>query len=230
MRGKRRGGGYKDLLGVFSKFLRRMNRTSICLILFLAFMFIGCSGVSSQVATNVQTDSADESYAVYSALLKDIKLSPENGEKVNLLIINETTDTDRSTGTPVDQVLRNLNVDLTPEFKAALEDYKVKNKVPQKLTKSFDLEQALTFISRAEFSAFFKGNNLRKNWEAFYDKYPHSAGFITLSKVGFDAEKKHAFVYVELSCGGLCADAGYRLLTKEQGVWKETKRATAWVS
>ena len=207
-----------------------MKRTQISLILFLAFTFIGCSGVSSQVASNVQKDSLDETYAVYSALLKNINLSPENGEKVNLLVINENTDTDRSTRTPIDRVMRNLKVDLTSEFKAALEDYKVKNKEPQKLTKSFDLKQDLVFISRDEFGAFFKGNNLKKNWETFYDKYPNSAGFVTLSKVGFDAEKKHAFVYVELSCGGLCADAGYRLLTKEEGIWKETKRATAWVS
>jgi hypothetical protein len=71
---------------------------------------------------------------------------------------------------------------------------------------------------------------LREEWEAFYRKYPNSGGFITLSRVGFDAEKKHAFAYVQYECGSLCADASYYLLEKEQGVWKVTKRAMAWAS
>lgn len=213
-----------------------MNTNLISLLLILAFASVSCSTSASQTtannqtADNVQTASIDNSYAVYSALLKNIETSPENGEKVTLLVVNESTDTDKSTRTPIDQVLRNLKVDLSPEFKSAFENYKIANKESQKLTKALDLIRDYTLISRNEFDAVFKGNNLGKGWEAFYKKFPHSAGFITFSKVGFDAEKKHAFVYMELGCGWLCADASYILLTKEQEVWQVTKRVGVWAS
>lgn len=216
--------------------LRRMNTKIICLLLILAFTFLGCSTSANQITADyqtaaiAQTGSIDDSNAIYSTLLKNIEISPENGKKVTLLVINESTDTDQTTDIPIDQVLKNSKVDLSPEFNVALKDYKAVNKNPLKLTNSFDLKKDYVFYNRKEFNAFFKRDKQGKGWEMFYKKFPHSAGFITFSKVGFDREKKHAFVYMEINCGWLCADANYMLLTKEQGVWQVTKRTTVWVS
>jgi hypothetical protein len=196
-------------------------------ILFTAVWFFKpdfLSSRSNQVSDKSYEEVTDESYAVYSVLLSQITSSPENGEKVTLFVINENTGFDRTREIPKKEKLPFIALNVPAEFETSLRDCKVKNKESEKLTRLFDLRQDYILINRADFQAIFKGGNPEKGWDSFYQKYPHSAGFITFSKVGFDAEKKHAIVYWELRCGGLCAEESYFLLTKESDGWKVTEK------
>jgi len=58
-------------------------------------------------------------------------------------------------------------------------------------------------------------------WNDFYQRYPDSGGFITLSPVGFNNSKTLAIVYTGSSCGGLCGRWRFHLLEKIKGKWKE---------
>ena len=49
---------------------------------------------------------------------------------------------------------------------------------------------------------------LRKSW-----------GVITLSRVGFDLDGRHAVVYAQLTYCGLCGEGTYLYLSKETGAW-----------
>ena len=195
-------------------------------ILFTAVWFFKpdfLSSKSNQASDKSYEEITDESYAVYSVLLSQITSSPKNGEKVTLFVINENTGFDRKSEIAEKEKLPYIALNVPAEFKTSLKDYKVKNKESERLKRLFDLKQDYILINRADFQAIFKGDDLEKNWDSFYQKYPHSAGFITFSKVGFDAEKKHAIVYRELYCGSLCAEATYFLLTKESDGWKVTE-------
>jgi hypothetical protein len=139
---------------------------------------------------------------------------------------------------PTDKVLRNIGLTLPKEYKTAFEDYKLKNKEASepngkeslKLAKSFDLQNKYVLINNDNLKSFYNGKNPNDYWKAFYEKYPKSGGYVLFSQVGFDIEKKHAFVYMQFYCGSLCADGSYFLLEKEGGKWKETKRAMIWAS
>jgi hypothetical protein len=66
-------------------------------------------------------------------------------------------------------------------------------------------------------------------WKAFYDKYPGSVGYVSLSRVGFSMEMNQAVVYVAHWCGGLCGKGKLVLLQKQNGVWKITKEMLLWI-
>lgn len=215
-----------------------MKTTGICLVLILTFGLFGCLPSTS--------NSIDDSYAVYSVILKNIKLSHNDGSEVKLFVINEFTDVDKTTPRPVEKVLRDIHPDLPikdaddlifyqnrplpTEYKEAIEDFKLKNKEPKQLTKSFDLQQDYEFITQNDFHEIMSSKNVEDKWKSFYGKYPNSSGFITFSAVGFGIEKKHAVVYYEEYCGSLCAAGSYIFLEKESGIWKEVAQQGMWAS
>ncbi|HKC62384.1 MAG TPA: hypothetical protein VKB86_02045 [Pyrinomonadaceae bacterium] len=190
-------------------------------------LLAGCSRSANEASAVVKSNPIDEQYAVYSVLLNEIHNSPEDGSQVKLIVINDQTSGDNVTKQSPEYIFQSYKVSLSPEFQAALKDYEAKNKEPQRLIGSFDLKVDYVLLNKKDFDAFFKGNSY---WKDYYRKYPNSPGYITLSKVGFDPDMKHALVYVGIDCGGLCGDGSYRLLTKEDGVWKETKRLSFWAS
>ena len=57
------------------------------------------------------------------------------------------------------------------------------------------------------------------SWEAFYQLYPHSGGYLMLSPVGFTPEKDVAVVEVGHRCGLLCGGGAFFVLQKSEGVW-----------
>lgn len=172
----------------------------------------------------------DEEYAIYSVLLNRISRSPEDGGEIQLLVINDQTSVDEVTDHSPEEVFKMYKEALTPTLSAALRDYKSKNEQPRHLTKSFDLKFDYALVSKEEFGGFFKGKNLREDWDSFYRKYPNSPGYISLSRVGFSPDMTQAVVYMEYTCGGLCADGSYAILYQENGEWKEVKRIHFWAS
>lgn len=177
--------------------------------------------------SKTETNSIDESYAVYSVALKKYESSSENGQKAPIIVINENTEIGNIEKKSNAEFLRNFNLEVPAEFQSAFEDFKSKNIKSEKLIKSFDIAQDYVLVTKDD---VFKSENINEIWKLFYKKYPDSRGLITFSKVGFDADKKHAFIYQEQLCGFLCAEGGYVFLTKEQGEWKITKRMITWVS
>ena len=55
-------------------------------------------------------------------------------------------------------------------------------------------------------------------------------GYATFSRVGFDANRTHAFVSMSYSCGGLCGHGFAVSLMKTDGHWKVQKVNQLWIS
>ena len=67
-------------------------------------------------------------------------------------------------------------------------------------------------------------------WEPFYDRFPTSGGFITLSMPGFNKAKDQAIVYYARTSGGL-SGRGYMVILAKKGYrWNILKAIEIWIA
>jgi hypothetical protein len=168
--------------------------------------------------------AVNEQYAVYSALLNEVYyLRKVKNLPVTLLLIQNNTkhllmdlEEEKWEGKRV----KKNSIAYSPQFQEAVEDYKSK-KEPQIIENSLKSEADYLLIKQEELDSLLKrDNSVFKDWEAFQRKFPKSDGYYVFSRVGFNSEKTHAFVYVSFACGDMCGKGSYKLLIKENGVWK----------
>jgi hypothetical protein len=88
----------------------------------------------------------------------------------------------------------------------------------------------LKFVPRFELDGFFPAGK-PADWHRFEAKYDNARGVLELSRIGFDAERRTALVFVSKSCPGLCG-FGLYLLLEQQGSdpWKVAKTWQVWIS
>jgi hypothetical protein len=108
----------------------------------------------------------------------------------------------------------------------AVEDYRIKNREPRRLSDALKLQFKHVLVERDELEQYRKA----KRWDKFYEKYPDSNGFLSFSRVGFDSGKSQAVVYLEHWCDELCGYSYYLVLSKDKEGWKVTKLDTGWIS
>ena len=82
-------------------------------------------------------------------------------------------------------------------------------------------------VASADIRALFQPptTSATLGWDGFYQKYPNSGGYVSVSAVAFDAPKRRAMVYMAHSCGGLCGGGTYHFLEKVGGVWRRARLA-----
>jgi hypothetical protein len=106
-----------------------------------------------------------------------------------------------------------------------LDDYLARNKTAEPLTVSIvDVPYVLVKDSDLPDDKF------DRFWTKFYRKYPNSSGIVFFSKVGFNYQHNQAFLYAGRTCGGLCGEGEYVLLSKVDGRWRIVKEQALWVS
>lgn len=109
-----------------------------------------------------------------------------------------------------------------------MSDY-CRSKPSTKLTRLPDVAAKQVFLSYEAYSKMFEGRG-PNGWPGFYEKYPGSSGFISLSTIGFNGAGDEALLYASKSCGGLCGDGWYVLLRKGPDGWYIHKKKMMWVS
>lgn len=183
-------------------------------------VFLACSVMPM---TQRPADASAEEYAVYSALIG----STFSDTQAKFLVIQDQTVTDRATE---DYSLKNPQYfrQTFPALKAGVDtDYKAQNKTPVRLRDSFALKLKHVVVENHELEKIFKGAG---SWGDFYSRYPNSQGIIAFSRVGFNADRSQARVYIEHTCGGLCGTGHYVLLEKGAEGWRVVKREMVWIS
>jgi hypothetical protein len=180
--------------------------------------------LSTVAAGSAPLQIEDEEYAVYSALInKDIKDSADAEKRGDasdrVLIINESPSLwDGSIADESKNFFEELKRSAPQLQPETVNDLQVKSNEASRLERKFSLKIKYLLVKDEEIDALFK-DNVMGGWEAFHRKHPKSSGILTLSRVGFNADKTQALVYKGWSCGGLCGGGGYTLLTKKKGVW-----------
>jgi hypothetical protein len=103
------------------------------------------------------------------------------------------------------------------------------NKRAIKFSNEFVLEKYKTqIIDTIEFQSFFNDANNDDGWQKFYNKYPRSMGYMTLSKIAYSNDKKCCVIYMDLKYNSLGAE-GYIILINTED-FKIIKSELLWQS
>jgi hypothetical protein len=162
--------------------------------------------------------AADEQYAVYSAYL-DSEIAENfhdygSGRGFVLLIQQKTTVT--RVAAPR---LRRLKADAPTLEGATLMNFMTQNVAGEALQRRFQLPVSYELLSEEELT---KPDSIQA-------RFPAHAGYVTLSKVGFNKGLSQALFYTEHICG-LCGGGGYVLMERHLGRWQIKAFMSTWVS
>ena len=188
----------------------RFQIRSLNLSLAVAVLWISTTGAQdSSLATPSESPDA---YQIYSLLLPQEE--SYGFAKSTLIIQQETTSNAAVEGAC-------LSTDVTNRFKGAIADFRRAQKTKWLLQRRFDINRPYEIVSSDTIALV-----LKSDWDAYYDRYPKSGGYIFMSAVGFNKNKTLAIVYTGSICGGLCGRALFHLLEKVRDHWKEVPAAT----
>jgi hypothetical protein len=167
-----------------------------------------------------------EEYAVYSAVIQGMFIK----EKVKTIVISkQTTFYDyKSIWQKPEDYIRVMLEQLRPITLDTVEDLERKNKEQSELGFRLNLTARYVLLDRQ--APTNTPEAYAERWRSFYDKYLDSPGIISLSRVGFNANRDQGIVYVANTCGGLCGKGYYMLLTKSSKGWKIERDLMLWVS
>jgi hypothetical protein len=159
-----------------------------------------------------------EAYAVYASLLPDHWLVA-HARATTLVIRKETvTGSDRLGCLP-------SGGRLDTDWRPVVESYQAANAAAHAVMAGDRLGRPYIVVPSAEIRAAFEGPPSPDGgaWTEFHRRYPASRGFMQVSAVGFDAEKKRAMVYLAHYCGVMCGGGRHYLLEKREDGWHEVK-------
>jgi hypothetical protein len=175
-----------------------------------------CTGTPvAQDSSAAQAYELADAYQIYSLLIPH---QESYGFAKGTIIIQEQTMTN------ADVVEACLSPEVAREFKTAISDYRRSRTKKWLLKRQFQIEKPYEIQSKQTLGRL-RGHGLA-SWDAYYDHYPESGGWIFMSAVGFNKNKTQAIVYMGSICGGLCGSAQFYVLKKVQGQWKEIPGVT----
>lgn len=162
----------------------------------------------------------NDSNEIYSSIINDYK-------NFKTIVVSETTSIGHSgTSNYKLDVLRKEFKDLKEE---TLENFKKNNTSSKKLgTKNFQTRKKLILLNDSEKKMIF--SNDEDGWETFYNKYPKSQGFLTLSNIGFDNSKTQAIVYYGNQSHELSGIGHLAYFKKSNNKWKLIALYELWIS
>lgn len=163
-------------------------------------------------ADNLSPESyADpEAYAVYAAALPMIWNSEH--EPKSLIFQEETEFSARASA---DNLCIKGDKKFSGTWGSTLENYASVNRVPRRLLRMFPVDKTYILLPKRELDELI----LKSHWEDFYTRYPDAKGYVSVSSVGFNAQKTKALVAMTYSCGILCMNGTYYLMQKQNGRW-----------
>lgn len=185
------------------------------LILFILLLVVRIA--DGQTALAPYTDA--DAYEIYSVLLKPDE--PVSKGKVRKTIIQIETEDYPSFGDDKTKCLVPAKGE-EPMYAPVIESYRKENETRWLLQPKFVESVPYQLVSEASIDDLFD-KGVDGGWKAFYKKYPGTGGFMTMSAVGYNADRTLAIVYVGNSCGGLCGAGSYRVLRKTDGKWAEIR-------
>ena len=186
------------------------------LMFFLLLNMLACKALTP----GTKADAADmdrEEQAVYSVLI-------HSGDGPAVLL--RETSADISNDDPA-QSLDYIKSGLPNASKETLNSFVDRNKEPSQLSPDMQLDVEYVLLSDDEQQSIF---TQAEGWDIFYEKYPGSGGYTSLSRVGFNDELDQAVVYAGNMAGPLMGAGFYYLLEKKDGEWSIIEQVMAWIS
>ena len=153
-----------------------------------------------------------EEYEVFSAVISSLYRDYYPEEQ--LLVLNATTD-DPGGKYYRDEHTREVLNRLRPLLKTTtLKNYRTRNEQAYPLEARPDINRNYVLLSREDADAALTGSN----------------GWVTVSRVGFDADRNQALLLVINSSGPLRGAGYFVLMVKKNGRWEIGRQETLFVS
>lgn len=116
--------------------------------------------------------------------------------------------------------------------RAAVENFTRINQEPRSIERIGDTDSNVEVVADSVLSNL-NGTDTRDlfgYWRRLRSRFGHGAIVVTLSRPGFDRERKEAVMVVSYACGSLCG-AGYSVLLRRQAAgWSVARMVEMWVS
>ena len=190
----------------------------ISIFAFVSIAFASVTGTANRVQSNTDSGVSSEEYEIYSSVIKLLYIQ----EKTKHVVIEERTfryDFAVQDDEPWRDKWKDKKKGLSLDDSAG-DDYESKNGQKWLLNKdSFKLPVKVTLITDLDLKAIFHGTWGELQWIDYYRKFPDVRGFVMLSRIGFNAARNQALMYVGSRCGPGCGDLHFFLLQKENGAW-----------
>ena len=148
----------------------------------------------------------DESYAVYAAVLNEGELRGKN------FVIDDQTVAGVRFTMPKTYYRESLGLE-----RETVSDYFARNAESHPLYHLGIAQGGHIFLSGREVFDHF--DLASDGWDDFYARFPDADGVAYFSRVGFDAGRSQALVYVGYNCGMDCGAAKFVVLDKSHGQW-----------
>lgn len=189
----------------------------VIVIFLFAMLSVSCQ---QQFGERQPVESDD--YLIYSLLLNQLEY-PRNDDSVKQFVIAEMTLRSDKNCDPARR-LETANTSLAAEVKSAIADLEKKVKTSIPLSKKFSLKKNYVLISQGEVLGI-----LTSSFAEWDKKYPNSSGIISLSRVGYSADKTIAVVYRTVACSGRCGEGAYYIFEKKDGRWNMKEFIGCWI-
>ena len=154
-------------------------------------------GAVEQRAPTLPSDEREDSYAIYSLLLRR-----EGPEQINASARAIVSQTQRGR---LPMCIRPAK-DQESVYIPLAEEFERRNRIQYTLESRFDLP-LYTLIPRGTISTFL-------------ESHPRSVVVLEVSAIGYNEDRSRALVYVGHYCGPLCGGGTYHLLAKKDGLWQ----------
>jgi len=194
--------------------------TRIAALIPAVLALAACPGPSPAPAPeSAPADGAE--LAVYAAVIDDVLADSAQP----FVIVADSTSVSHVEAESV----RNFVMELDSAFpETAIADYREKNGAQWLLPAAIPSGASLRIF--APRTVFVPDGNLREQYAEFQRRYAPATNFHTLSRPGFDAERRHAVIVTGSHCGALCGHGQLVLLERGPAGWRVVQRRTTWVS
>ncbi|MBV9110013.1 MAG: hypothetical protein JO306_11445 [Gemmatimonadetes bacterium] len=193
---------------------------SFALLPVAALALAACPGPAAAPSPRAAVPDADE-LAVYAVVIDSVLADPSQP----FVVLADSTSVSHVEA----ETVRNFVTELDPRFPAsAIADYRERNGRSWPLPPAIASGAVLRIFTPG--SLFVPNGDLRAEYADFQRRYAPATNFHTLSRPGFDAERRHAVIVTGSLCGALCGHGQLLLLERGPSGWRITQRRGTWVS
>jgi hypothetical protein len=110
----------------------------------------------------------------------------------------------------------------------AVRDFIVQDRCRVPLPRLLPVSHGYDLLTEQEHDAIFSDN--REGWKRLWARWPHVNGIVSLSRIGFTADRDCAFLALGISCDSLAGAGYYVLLVRTPEGWDVRNTKQRWIS
>ena len=178
-----------------------------------------------------------EEYKVYDAVIQHMFAGGitrfDMNAKIEQIVLRNQTHSEYSRG-PDKENWEQVKIRLRSLSDETIAGYESARRSETELKPNFQIPFKYILISDKQLESIFPNrrdyDRIKDYWSEFYKLYSKSAGYNSLSKVGFDRTRGQALVHFVNWCGSLCGTGTYVLVEKGLSGWEVKQTGMMWIS